>query len=127
MQPHQTPNTPYNLTTEHGRSQSFAHGPWGAFLTKNVEQALQDQHEKFAFAVHNAVTAAVEKLSAETLAEFALRRHFEEFLEDLGKHDKERFAVLLRSYRQERKLFEEQIEIHTKLLAEIEELFKGAI
>lgn len=60
---YQVQNMPYNLTTKHGRAQSYAHGEQGAFIVREVEKALEEQSSKLATEVDQLVSKEIDNLN----------------------------------------------------------------
>lgn len=119
---YQVPNMPYNLTTEHGRAQSYAHGEQGAFLVGEVEKALTEQETKTADAVEAAIDKELNNLNPIDSANDNLLAEFSIFQSELGKRDAKEFAVLLAAYSEERQALHGNIALLTGLVNQIKSL-----
>lgn len=119
---YQVQNTPYNLTTEHGRAQSYAHGEQGAFLATEVEKALTEQEAKTANKVEAAIDKELNNLNPIDSASDNLLAEFSIFQSELGKRDAKEFAILLAAYSEERQVLHGNIVLLTALVNQIKTL-----
>ena len=119
---YQVQNMPYNLTTEHGRAQSYAHSEQGAFLVGEVERALEEQEARTAKAVELSIDKELANLNPIDSASDNLLQEFSIFQQELGKRDAKEFAVLLAAYSEERQVLHGNIALLTALVNEIKTL-----
>lgn len=122
--PHRTsPNAPYNLTTEHGRAQSFAHSAQGAFLAANVESAMLSEMEEVCSDLENLIDKEMAKLNPDCIVNADLLTEFSQFQGELGVRDREVFSPMLAAYIEERAAVRVDMQVLTKLVQQIRNLF----
>ena len=108
---YQVPNIPYNLTTEHGRAQSYAHGEQGAFLVTEVEKALDEQKAKIAYNVDAAIATEFAQLNPTDSSSDNLLEELTVFRSSLGIRDANAFKPLLIAYSEERQALLQNLEL----------------
>lgn len=103
MPKHTPPHRPYDLTTPHGRAQSYAHGKHGAFLVSIIEQALEEQavtlRKEFQKELEKEISDCVKQLSEDWQKPHSFSMAFENFRQELGKRDKLAFEPLVDEYK----------------------------
>jgi uncharacterized protein YbgA (DUF1722 family) len=115
-------NQPYDLTTEHGRAQSFAHSPYGAMLAEIMEQNIETAREELATSVDEAITKQLEGLNNLNLDDKILTQNLWIFHSELGARDKNAFAKLVREYEEERAHLVADINTLLELVNQVREL-----
>lgn len=119
MPAHTPAHQPYDLTTEHGRAQSFAYSAHGAMLAEAVETSLQAQTDELCDQVETLVDKELARL---TEAENSLHGELAIFLSELGKRDAAEFRPLLTAYGEERQILDENIVILKQLVEQLKKL-----
>jgi hypothetical protein len=109
----------YDLTTEHGRAQSFAYSAHGAMLAEAVETSLQAQTDELCNQVETLVAKELERL---TEVETSLYSELAIFSSELSKRDAKGFRPLLTAYEEERQILNENIVILTNLVEQLKKL-----
>lgn len=122
--PHRhNPNTPYCLTTEHGRAQSAAHSAHGAFLAQIVELALEDHNDSVSSELETLLDKAMAQLNPACITDDTLLADFANFQTELGVRDKEAFAPMVEAYIAERSAVRTDMQHLVNLIKSIRKLF----
>lgn len=102
-------NKPYDLATEHGRAQSYAHGEYGAFLVRTIEQSLENTQEQDGEIIANLVEAVGATVDWSAVQGEELSEQLVQFQKELGCRDAEVFLPICAAYEEERKRVEEVV------------------
>lgn len=113
------PNKPFDLTTEHGRAQSYAYSSHGAFLVAVVEYCLQEQTDEVCDRVETYIEKELEQLNDVELKDQSLTQNLWLLHNELGVRDKKPLAALIRAYEDERSKLVGNITILTKLIEDV--------
>jgi hypothetical protein len=117
------PNHPYSLLTEHGRVQSHAHSPHGAFLVTTVEQAVEQKLKEVTEQLELLITNQMAQVSSNCLTDHTLHRQLQTFNQELGLRDRAEFNHLLLGYGAERADGIDNFQKVLKLVKDIRKLF----
>lgn len=112
-------NKPFDLTTEHGRAQSHAHSPHGAFLVAVVEYCLQEQTDELCDRVETYIEKELEQLNEVELEDQSLTQNLWLLHSELGVRDKKPLSALIRAYEDERSKLVGNIAILTKIVEDV--------
>lgn len=118
-----TNHQPYDLTTEHGRAQSFAHGKWAATIAEKVDVALAENSAKVKFELHALIESDLVHISEDFIKDHNVENNLLEFAGELGKRDQEVFKPITETYLAQREESVKQFKLLMQLVEKIKKHF----
>ena len=116
-------NAPYNLLTEHGRAQSYAHSRQGAHIVDALEVAIQTTREELSEELEKLIDKSMADVATDSRADSDLLNRLTLFRSELGTRDEPVFKLLLEDYKTERDFRNENLDKVLKLVSDIRLMF----